>query len=120
MKYSIIGIMAILLSCSKPKNENLYIKGRIMSSVDSTLPFSNTSFKFYNAGGPNALGNSWNYSQPFMTDSIGFVDATINSNEFGAGFAICWPSGTMDDAITKIKIESGEKSVDFGTIYTKP
>ena len=108
-----------LISCSKPKDNFVPVTGRILSAIDSTLPFSKTSFKFYNAGGPNALGKSWEYSQPFVTDSLGYVNTTINLKEFGAGFSICWTNGNHDNAIQTIKISYEQKSVDFRTIYAK-
>ena len=112
-------MLTFILSC-KQKDEFISVSGRVMSSIDSTLPFSNTSFKFYNSGGPNGLGKSWNYTHPFVTDTLGNVDATINLKEFGGGFAICWPNGSMDEYIHIVKLEPNQKSVDFGTIYTKP
>lgn len=115
----IITIAIFILSC-KRKDEFIPVKGRIMSSIDSTLPFSNTSFIFFTRISEGISHAPMPFTQPFTTDSAGFVSTTINLKEFSNGFAICWPNNDEDNSIKRVTIEYNQKSVDFGTIYTKP
>lgn len=111
--------MIFIISC-KRKDEYIPVKGRIMSSIDSTLPFSNTSFIFFTRIAKGISNSPTTYTHPFTTDSAGFVNTTINLKDFSSGFAICWPSGDENDYIKNITLEYNQKSVDFGTVYTKP
>jgi hypothetical protein len=116
MRQFLVILFVFLIASCKRKDEYIPVKGRIMSSIDSTLPFSNSSFKFYKS----IIGSGKIYTQPFVTDTLGYVNETINLKEFDNGFYICWPNGNNNEYIDFITLEYNQKSVDFGIIYTKP
>lgn len=120
MKIALTFVLVSLLFACKRKDEYISVKGRIISSIDSTLPFSNTSFIFYTRISKGIGHAPVPFTQSFSTDSLGFVNTTINLKEFTNGFAVCWPSGDDNNYIKSITLEYNQKSVDFGTVYTKP